>query len=129
MVETLANVEARTGHRWIVFGDSAFALSRHVQRMLKGLRRRTAAGRAFNTCMASARVTIENEFARLINTWRWVGNKRKLKLGAMPLAKHFAVAAFLQNCHVILYGSQTSTAFGGELRERLTLAGYIARRQ
>ena len=126
-VQALERIEARTGQRWAVFGDSAFSLNAHVQRMLRGAAKNTAAGRAYNRYMAGARVAVENAFAGLLNRWGLIGHKRVNQLGSMPLAKHVAVAALLHNVHGILYGNQMTAMYGNHLRERLTVASYLAR--
>ncbi len=60
----------------------------------------------YNRCMAHARVTNENAFADLLNTWGSIGHKRTNKLGSMPLAKHVAVVCLLHNCAGIASGNQ-----------------------
>ena len=47
--------ESGRGH-WVVFGDSAFALDRYVQRMLRGAMRQSAAGARYNRRMAGLRI-------------------------------------------------------------------------
>ncbi len=113
----------------MVFGDSAFALSRHVQRMLRGMARRTARGKKYNRTMGRVRVTIENAFAGVLNSWGMVGHKRINRLGSMPLAKHMSVAILLYNLQGIWYGNQmvvSMGAMGESLRERLSVRQFLA---
>ena len=128
MVQQLRSIRARTHQRWVIFGDSAFALDVHVQRMLKGVRARLPHGKAFYTVMASTRVSNEHAFSELLSQWGFVGHKRVLRLGSMPLAQHMHVAVMLRNIQVIFYGSQTELAFGGSFRDTLTLRSYLAKR-
>jgi hypothetical protein len=127
IVQQLREIRTRTQRRWVVFGDSAFALDAHVQRMLKGVRARIPRGKAFNTAMARTRVANEHAFGELLSQWALVGHKRVLKLGSMPLSMHMHVAVMLRNMQVVLYGSQTELTFGGSLREPLTLQSLLAR--
>jgi hypothetical protein len=127
VIEQLREIRARTHRRWVVFGDSAFALDTHVQRMLKGVRARIPRGKAFNTTMARTRVANEHAFGELLNQWGLVGHKRVLKLGSMPLSMHMHVAVLLRNMQVIWYGSQTQLCFEGTLRESLTVQSLLAR--
>ena len=127
LVATLRRMEQEGRGWWMLFGDSAFMLSRHLQRMLKGLQRRTAAGKLFNTAMASVRVSVENAIGEVLGRWGAIGHKKMNRLGAMPLGRHVSVAVFLHNCEGILYGNLCTGMFGEALRESLTLSGYIAR--
>jgi hypothetical protein len=128
MIAQLREIRARTHKRWVIFGDSAFALDTHVQRMLKGVRARVPSGRAFNIAMGRTRVANEHAFSELLKQWGLVGHQRVLRLGSMPLSQHMHVAVMLHNIQVIFYGSQTKLAFGGSFRESMTLQSYLARR-
>ena len=118
-------VEQRTGQRWAGFRDSAFALNLYVQRMLKGLARKTPRGKRFNKRMAGVRVSVENAFAEVMNQWGFVSARKMQKLGSMPVAKHVACAFLLHNCHGILQGNQASCMFGHDLCAGLSLQTYI----
>jgi hypothetical protein len=67
MLESLQAVRQDSGTVWSLFGDSAFALSIHLQRMLRGAAARSEAGKRYNRRMASVRISIENAFAELLN--------------------------------------------------------------
>eukprot|EP00961_Rhodomonas_salina_P106616 1435931-Rhodomonas_salina.1 len=90
------------------------------------MQRRTPAGRRFNKKMGGARVSVENGFAGLLNSWGAVGHKRMNKLSAMPLARHVHVAAMLYNIEGIFYGNQMTCMFGDHLREGMTVASYLS---
>ena len=128
--QSLATIEQRTGNRWLIFGDSAFGLSRYLQRMVKGLHRTTREGRVYNRIMASTRVTNEQAIGELTQSWAFIAHGQTNVLGSMPLAKHVGVAAVLHNCEGILYGNKMVEAMGetGEaLREQMTICSYLSR--
>ena len=125
----MLGVEQRTGGLWCVFGDSAFALSRYVQRMLKGAARYTQRGRYFNRRMGAARVSIENDFGALLAQWPFIGHKLTNQIGQMPLTRQVVVAAFLHNCQAIWYGSLLTETFDDWLRDGETVESYIGRAQ
>ncbi len=128
ILESLSQVHEHTGRVWSLFGDSAFGLNIHLQRMLRGAAARTDAGKRFNRTMASVRISIENAFAEVLNRWRFVGVKRLHVLGSMPVAKHVHVAILFHNLYGICYGSQAANMFGQSLRAGLTMGTYLAKR-
>eukprot|EP00961_Rhodomonas_salina_P061199 821711-Rhodomonas_salina.1 len=65
----MCEVHARSGRRFIGFGDSAFPLGMYMQCMLKGMVRRTQQGKRFNDAIAHVRVSVENAFADVLNKW------------------------------------------------------------
>ena len=129
LVQALRRLELAGRGHWIIFGDSAFALSQYVQRMLRGASKRTRAGRRYNRKMARVRVSIENAIGEVLTQWGLVGHKNTNLLGAIPLAKHVSVAVFLHNVQGILYGNQCTQKFGDHLREMLSVSEYIAMRE
>ncbi len=128
MLDALRIVHQETGRIWSLFGDSAFGLNIHLQRMLRGAAARSDAGRQFNRRMASVRISIENAFAEVLNRWRFVGVKRLHVLGTMPCAKHVHVAVLFHNLYGICYGSQAANMFGQHLRAGLTMHTFLAKR-
>ncbi len=112
---------------WSLFGDSAFGLNLHLQRMLRGAAARSAAGRRYNQRMASVHISIENAFAELLNRWRLAGVKRLHVMGSMPVAKHVHVAVLLHNLYGICYGGQAANMFGQHLRAGLTMHAFLAK--
>ncbi len=128
--QQLEAVDARGDGWWVVFGDSAFALSRNMQRQLRGTAKRTAAGSFFNQTMGCVCISIENRFAELLNTWGYVGYKRDNHFGAVPVARQVSVATLLQICRGIWYGNQMTSlmgAPGSALRETLSVQSFLAR--
>ncbi len=85
-MDQLRAIRVRT-QQWVVFGDSAFALDTHVQRMLKGVRARIPRGKAFNSVMASTRVANEHAFSELLSQWGLVGHKLVLSTGSPLIQK------------------------------------------
>eukprot|EP00286_Rhodomonas_abbreviata_P025364 CAMPEP_0181295120 /NCGR_PEP_ID=MMETSP1101-20121128/3970_1 /TAXON_ID=46948 /ORGANISM="Rhodomonas abbreviata, Strain Caron Lab Isolate" /LENGTH=414 /DNA_ID=CAMNT_0023399835 /DNA_START=18 /DNA_END=1262 /DNA_ORIENTATION=+ len=116
----------RMGRWYLVFGDSAFAMTRFVQRMIKGPAAHTAQGQAFNGAMAPLRVDIEHAFRDVQRDWsgvKWVPGQC---LGLRPVGRYTHVCIFLHNCMGLLCGNLQTAKFGQELMGRLTLAEYLA---
>jgi hypothetical protein len=67
MLDQLASVRQDTGAVWSLFGDSAFALNVHLQRMLRGAAARSEAGKRYNQRMAAVSISIEHSFAEVLN--------------------------------------------------------------
>eukprot|EP00961_Rhodomonas_salina_P264573 3576062-Rhodomonas_salina.1 len=85
----------------------------------------TPAGKAYNDVMASLRVSIENQYATVMNTWRYLNAGTKLLMGSMPVGKFFLVCSFLYNCRSIMAGNQVQSTFGYDARGDLTLLSYL----
>lgn len=66
----------------------------------------------FNQSMASARVSIENAFAKVVNLWAFVDFDKNLHLNAQPIGSYYVVAILLTNAHSCIYGNQVARAFG-----------------
>ncbi len=67
MLESLQVVRQDSGVVWSLFGNSAFALSIHLQRMLCGSAARSDSGKLYNRHMALVHISIKNAFAELLN--------------------------------------------------------------
>jgi hypothetical protein len=119
LTESLQQIDENGDGKWILFGDSAFAMNSYVQRMLKGVMCKTTAGKQFNSVMAGVHVTVENAIGELLTQWGMVGHRQTNKLGSVPLAKHVTVAAFLHNCQGTLYGNQCTGLFGPHLHDSM----------
>lgn len=66
----------------------------------------------FNQAMASARVSVENAFAKVVNLWAFVDFDKNLHLNAQPIGSYYVVAILLTNAHSCIYGNQVAKAFG-----------------
>lgn len=88
----------------VIFGDSAYSTQSH-------LRSYGDVGR-WNAAMKKVRISIEWDYGTTGSLFPYLNNKRKLQmLGSSKVAKVYSVCTLLKNCHVILYGCQTSNYF------------------
>eukprot|EP00961_Rhodomonas_salina_P061255 822381-Rhodomonas_salina.1 len=74
--------------------------------MLRLPMRLSPAGKAYNDAMATLLVSIENQYATVVNTWRYLSVSTELRMGSMPVGKFFLVCCFLDNCRSIMAGNQ-----------------------
>ena len=65
-----------------------------------------------NRRYAKVRISIEWNYSITANLYKYLQNENKLKiLGSNYTAKVYTVATIMRNCHVALYGSETSNYF------------------
>ena len=62
----------------------------------------------FNTAISTVRTFVEWLFDDVINYFKFMDFKKKLKIGLSPVGKMYVVCTILQNAHTILYGNTTS---------------------
>lgn len=112
--ETLRSIKHHTGKHYLLFGDAGFAVSDHIQAMIKfprsGQGYQYTDARRFNNLMARIRIHIENAFAASANTFSYLTHKNHLKLGGRNIDRIFEVANFLMNVHTTFYGNQFTAA-------------------
>ncbi|KZZ87293.1 hypothetical protein AAP_05817 [Ascosphaera apis ARSEF 7405] len=101
--------------RPFIYGDAAYTSST----VTMGPWRRPARGeltaqqRAFNKRLSKKRVSVENFFAMVQNSWSLSVMHTSHRLGSSPVGLVFASSAFLENCKSCLRGSnQVSRRFG-----------------
>ena len=100
-----ANVQLR------VYGDSIYPRLSHLHSCW---RRSNAVPWqvAENRLYSKVRISIEWNYATTSNLYRYLANLDKLKLlSESQVTKVYTVATILRNCHVALYGSETSHYF------------------
>jgi len=85
-----------------------------------------AAFKIWNYAMKSVRISIEWDYGATASMFEYVCTKRKLKVLKNPdtVSKIYIVATILRNCHICLYGCQTSHYFGVDIPENF-LHKYI----
>jgi hypothetical protein len=72
--------------------------------------------------MASARTAVEWTFGEVGKQFCQLDLKQALMIYKFPVAKYYAVAVFLVNCHNSCYGGETSSYFACD---PMTLEEYI----
>jgi len=65
----------------------------------------------FNTAMSAVQVSVEWVFNDIVNYFKFIDLKKKLKIGLSPIGKMYLVCGLLHNARTILYESVTSKYF------------------
>ena len=116
-----------SGKTFAMFGDSAFPLGRHMQRILKG-KHLTHDQHVFNAYMARLRICIENCFAEIHQAWPYTADCFNQKLGLQRVGMTYMVATFLHNCLGCFRGNQMSAQYGYDNAYRMDLHTYLSMR-
>ena len=139
IIDILRQICQQLGVHYVIFGDSAYPISRCVclrvtvplrraaltpsshrlvldslctdlYRMHKG--NMTVAQQAFNDAMGPERVTVEWGFGKICALWPFFDFRQKLRVLKTPVGLYLKVANVLTNIHTIIYGSAISNHFG-----------------
>ena len=110
ILEIMDEICQQLGEDYVLFGDSAYPISRFLFRMYKGVM--TALQRAFNQDMSPARVSVEWGFGQIVELWPFLDYRKKLKILLSPVGLYFGVGNMLTNIHTCLYGSIITREFG-----------------
>jgi len=111
----------RLGADYVLFGDSAYPISRFLWRMYKGVQ--SPAQKAFNAQMAPLRIAAEWGFGKIVTLWPFLDYRKKHMILLSPVGLYFPVGNVLTNMHTCLYGSNISNAFD---MEPPSLSAYMA---
>ena len=96
----------------LIYGDSAYPLSLHLQKGFLG-NALTPEQQAFNSHMSSVREAAEWSFDDIVTLWAYLDMKRQQKVLLQPVGLFYRVGAILANCHFCLKrGNRTSDYFG-----------------
>jgi len=96
---------------FVIFADSAYALTHRVQRLHKTSQLNTDEKKTFNMKMSRVRVSIEWYFGYVCQLWQWVSTKRCQQLLKRPVALFFIVAVWLTNCATCARGGNQVSKF------------------
>ena len=99
------------GEALCIYGDPAYPHRVHLQRPFA---RRAALNPnevAFNQSMSHVRVAVEWVFGDIINYFKFLDFRKKLKIGLSSVGKFYIVSALLRNSLTCLYGNNTSCFF------------------
>ncbi len=96
-----------------IYGDPAYPLRVHLQAPYRGAVM-TQQMQEFNTSMSAVRTSVEWLFGDILNYFKFVDFKKKLKIGLSAVGKMFIVCAVLRNALTCLYNNQTSYYFNLE---------------
>lgn len=91
-------------------GDPAYPLRVHLQAPFRQ-GRLTPQMQAYNDAMSEVRVSVEWLFGDIINSFKLLDYKKKLKIELSSVGKMYVVCALLRNAVTWLYKNQTSLFF------------------
>jgi hypothetical protein len=116
VLDSFAHVMEETGELFIGFGDSAYPIHRHMQRILKSSEHTalTRLDRRYNALMARFRVMIEDVFGEAHKYFATLTHRHNIRLGSQRCGQMFPVAMFFFNLHTLLYGNQAASYYEGE---------------
>ena len=97
-------------HPYCLYGDQAYPNRPTLIVPYKG-RVLTRRQKAFNNAMKSFRISVEWGFKDVTHLFTSLDFKYGLKLYQNQVAKMYLVGTLLTNCHICLYGNQTSKYF------------------
>jgi hypothetical protein len=113
----LLNLQRGRGFQLTIYGDSIYPRLSHLHTSWRQ-RGATAAQKKENKAYSKVRIAIEWNYMITASLYSYLTNENKLRLmGSNNVAKIYTVATILRNCHVALYGSETSYYFGLEIPE------------
>jgi len=98
------------GQTYVLFGDSAYPISRYLWRMYKGVM--TVQQQAFNTDMSSDRITIEWLYGIVVRLWPFLDYRKKLQVLLQPVTLFLNTGVILTNIHTCLYGNSVQAKYG-----------------
>ena len=109
----ILNVMRRTcaalGHDYVLFGDSAYPVHRHLWRMYKGVM--SPAMQQFNADMSPERVSVEWGSGKIVALWPFLDYRKKMKVLLSPVGTYLQVGNILTNMHTCLRGSIISRRY------------------
>lgn len=101
----------------MMFGDSAYPCLSHLSSYHRN-EVNTARQIAENKALKAMRISIEWNYMVTSSLFKFLRNLDKLRLlGSEKVFRIYSICTILRNCHVALYGSQSSSYFGLELPE------------
>ena len=98
------------GQPLCVYGDPAYPLRIHLQGPFKfGVL--TLQMEQYNKAMSAVRSSVEWLFGDVVNSFKFLDFKKKLKLLFSSIGKMYVVSVLLRNALTCLYGNETSNYF------------------
>lgn len=115
-LDALAQAQEELGETYCGFGDSAYPIHRHMQRILKAPPEGslTRLQRRYNALMARFRVLIEDVFGEAHNYFASLTHRHNMRLGSQRCGQMFPVSMLFYNLRTLLYGNQAASYYEGE---------------
>ena len=108
--EKLRRLQLPNGDPYVVYGDPAYVVTDNILAPFRGAFL-TVEEQEFNKRMSKVRVSVEWAFGKITQYFAFLDFKKNQKVLLQPIAKYYLVGTLLVNCHLCLYGSQTSSYF------------------
>ena len=105
----MAELQEGNVMQYMIYGDGIFPVMSHIRSRHKN--NLTARQLLENGTMAKLRISIEWHYGNLCTMFPMLDYKRNLKIRQQPLKSLYFTATFLRNCHVCIYGNNTSAYF------------------
>ena len=100
------------GNCWVLYGNPAYPIRPQILRPFQGALL-TPEQSTFNSQMSSVCVCVLNgDFGMITTLWEFVDFKKNTKILLQPVAKYYAVAANLTNCHACFLGTTLPHTLG-----------------
>ena len=101
------------GQPMCTYGDLGYPLRVHLQTPFRRVPL-TPLMQDYNEAMSALRISVEWLFGDVINSFKFLDNRKNLKIGLSSVGKLYVVCALLRNAITCLYGNNTSEYFGME---------------
>ena len=108
--EKLRRLQLPNGDPYVLYGDPAYGVTDNILAPFRGAFL-TVEEQEFNKRMSKVRVSVEWAFGKITQYFAFLDFKKNQKVLLQPIAKYYLVGTLLVNCHMCLYGSQTSSYF------------------
>ena len=100
------------GHRQLyLFGDQAYKHLDGIFGPYSGGRSLTGDKAAFNRCLSSIRIAVEQAFGQTQNLWLSNAFGIQLRPGLQPVASYYLVSVLLTNCFTCMNGNASGSRF------------------
>ncbi len=106
------SMDKANGEAYVLYGDPAYPVNRHILAPFRGARRLTQQEELFNKDMSCVRACVEWAFGKIVRYFAFLDFSKNLKVLLQPVGKMYTIGAILANCHTCLCGSQTGAYFG-----------------
>lgn len=124
VVDRVQAIQLGDEHQYVIFGDSAYKKQSHLTSYFKD-DTQIEEHVEWNKKLKSVRIAIEWNYGGTAALYKYITHKEKLRvMASKTVAKVYTVATLLRNCHVMLYGCQSSNYFDLRMHDNM-LSAYI----
>jgi hypothetical protein len=124
IVDRLQAIQLGDENQYVLFGDSAYKKQSHLTSYFKD-DTQIEDHVEWNKRLKHVRISIEWNYGGTAALYKYIAHKEKLRsLASKTVAKVYTVATLLRNCHVMLYGCQSSNFFDLRMHDNM-LSAYL----